>query len=192
MAISSVLELATKRRTARIFSPTPVNLEDVLYGVRAAVQAPSGANRQPWRFLIVNDPAVKQRIRTACENAEERFHKNAKAELKQWFTSKQITSRKQFLTEAPILLAVFSNQEMPYATESTWLAIGYLILALEEKSLSTLTYTPSYPEDVKSAFSPPRSYKLEAILPIGYSADPKLKEERHSLESLIRHNFWSQ
>ena len=118
MAMSSVLELATKRRTARVFSSAPVNLEDVLYGVRAAVQAPSGANRQPCRFLIVNDPAIKQRIRTACETAEERFHMNARAELKQWFGSKQITPRKRFLTEAPILLAVFSNQEMPYATES--------------------------------------------------------------------------
>jgi nitroreductase len=114
------------------------------------------------------------------------------AELKQWFTSKQITSRKPFLTEAPILLAVFSDQEMPYATESTWLAIGYLILALEEKSLSTLTYTPSYPEEIKFALNAPRSYRLEAILPIGYSADPKPKEERHSLESLIHRNFWSR
>jgi len=191
MAMSSILQLATRRRTTRIFKSTPVNLQDILYGFSAAVQAPSGANRQPWHFLMIDDLAIKQRIRTACENAEERFHMNAKTELKQWFISKQITSRKPFLTDAPVLLAVFSNQEMPYATESTWLAIGYLILALEEKSLSTLTYTPSYPEEVKTALNAPKSYRLETILPIGYSGDPKLKEERRPVNSSIHHNLWN-
>jgi nitroreductase len=80
---------------------------------------------------------------------------------------------------------------MPYATESTWIAIGYIILGLEEKSLSTLTYTPSYPENVRSVFGAPEHYKLETILPIGYSADSKAKEERRPFQSFIYRNLWN-
>jgi nitroreductase len=187
---NAVMELAVKRKTTRIFGQTPVDLEDVLHCVRVAAQAPSGGNRQPWRFVIIDDPHVKERIRAACEEQEKRFHENVEASLREWFRSKNITWRKPFLTEAPVLLAILSDQRMPYATESTWLAIGYAILALEERGLSTLTYTPSYPENVKSAFNAPEDYKLEAVLPIGYSADPKPKEERRHPESLIYKNVW--
>jgi len=168
----------------------PVSLDDVLYCIRVAVQAPSGANRQPWRFVIVDDPTVKEKVRATCEEQEKRLHESAEASLKEWFRSKSITWQKPFLTEAPVLLAVFSNQKMPYATESTWLAIGYVILALEERSLSSLTYTPSYPENVRGAFDAPEQYKLETILPIGHSADPKPKEERQAFRSLIHKNVW--
>jgi nitroreductase len=186
-----MIELATRRRTTRIFAKTPVTLDDVLYCIRVAVQAPSGANRQPWRFVLIDDPEKKERIRMACEEQEKRHHADVEANLKQWFNSKNITWQKRFLTEAPTLLAVFSNQKMPYATESTWLAIGYIILALEEKSLSTLTYTPSYPENVRSVLNAPDEYKLEAILPIGYSADPKPKEPRRPFQSSVYRNLWN-
>ena len=167
-----------------------MGIDDVLYCVRVAAQAPSGANRQPWRFVIVDDPTVKEKVRVACEEQEKRLHASAEAGLKDWFRSKNITWQKPFLTEAPILLALFSDQKMPYATESTWLAIGYIILALEERSLSTLTYTPSYPENVRGVFDAPEDYKLETILPIGHSADPKPKEERQAFQSLIHKNVW--
>jgi nitroreductase len=187
----TVIELATRRRTTRVFAKTPVTLDDALYCIRVAVQAPSGANRQPWRFVLVDDPEKKDRIRVACEEQEKRHHAGVEANLKQWFNSKNITWQKPFLTEAPILLAVFSSQKMPYATESTWLAIGYIILALEEKSLSTLTYTPSYPENVRCIFNAPDEYKLEAILPIGYSTDPKPKEPRRPFQSSVYRNLWN-
>lgn len=190
MSTTSMLELATRRKTARIFTAKPVNTEDVLYCVKVAVQAPSGANSQPWQFIIIDDKAIKGRIRRTCEEGERRFHANIKPDLKQWFSSKQITWRKPFLTEAPILVAISSNQEMLYATESTWLAIGYIILALEEKSLSTLTYTPSYPEEAGTVLGVPKSYRLETILPIGYSGDPKPKEGRRSFNSFIHRNTW--
>jgi len=191
MLPARVEELATRRRTARKFSRNPVNLEDVLYCIRVAVQAPSGANRQPWRFVIVDDHEMKEKVRTACEEQEKRFHDSAEASLKGWFRSKNITWEKPFLTEAPMLLAVFSDQKMPYATESTWIAIGYIILALEERSLSTLTYTPSYPENVRGVFNAPEEYKLETILPIGYSADTKPKEYRRPFQSSIYRNVWN-
>lgn len=184
-------DLATRRKTARIFSRNPVNVEDVLYCIRVAAQAPSGANRQPWRFVLVNDPEIKKKARAACEDQERRHHENVETSLKEWFRSKNITWQKPFLTDAPVLLAIFSDQKMPYATESTWLAIGYIILALEERSLSTLTYTPSYPENVRGVFNAPEQYKLEAILPVGYSADTKLKEPRRAFHSSAYRNIWN-
>jgi nitroreductase len=141
--------------------------------------------------VLVDVPKTKERIRAACEEQERRHHANVDANLKQWFGLKNITWEKPFLTDAPILLAVFSNQMMPYASESTWLAIGYIILALEERSLSTLTYTPSYPENVRSVFNAPKEYKLETILPIGRSADSKPKEPRRPFQSSIYRNLWN-
>ncbi len=187
----SIIELATRRKTVRALAKTAVDLEDVLYCVRVAVQAPSGANRQPWRFIIIDDPEMKEKIRARCEEQEKRFHETVEAGLRQWFRSKSITWQKPFLTDASVLLAVFSDRKMPYARESTWLAIGYIILALEEKLLSTVTYTPSYPENVRTVFDAPEQYKLETILPIGYSADPKPKEERRPFESFIYRNLWN-
>lgn len=186
-----VEELATSRKTARMFSRSPVNLEDVLYCIRVAAQAPSGANRQPWRFVLVDDSEIKKKARAACEDQEKRHHESVETSLKEWFRSKNITWQKPFLTDAPILLTVFSDQEMPYATESTWLAIGYTILALEERSLSTLTYTPSYPENVRGVFNAPEQYNLEAILPIGYSMDTKLKEPRRPFLLSVYRNVWN-
>jgi len=187
-----VEEMATRRQTTRIFSSNPVSLDDVLYCIRAAVQAPSGANRQPWRFVVVDDPVMKEKVRAACEEQEKRLHESAEASLKEWFKSKNITWEKPFLTVAPVLLAIFSDQKMPYATESTWLAIGYIVLALEERSLSTLTYTPSYPQNIESVFDAPEDYKLETILPIGHSADLKPKEERRPFQSFIYWNVWNR
>jgi nitroreductase len=188
---STIVDLATRRRTTRLFAKTPVEFEDVLYSIKAAGQAPSGANRQPWRFVLVDDARMKVEIRAACEEQEKSHHASVEANLKQWFVSKNITWEKPFLTDAPILLAVFSNQEMPYASESTWLAIGYIILALEERSLSTLTYTPSYPENVRSVFNAPQEYKLETILPIGHSSDSKPKEPRRPFQSSVYRNLWN-
>jgi nitroreductase len=190
-SLSTVADLATRRRTTRVFAKTHVELEDVLYSIEAAAQAPSGANRQPWRFVLVDDREMKGKIRAVCEGQEKRHHATVDANLKQWFVSKNITWEKPFLTDAPILLTVFSNQMMPYATESTWLAIGYIILALEERLLSTLTYTPSYPENVRSVFNAPKEYKLETILPIGHSADSKPKEPRRPFQSSIYRNLWN-
>jgi len=188
---TTVAELASRRKTARRFQSTGIDLEDVYYCVRAAVQAPSGANRQPWRFVLVDDEETKARVRASCEEQERRFHQKVETNLKGWFESKDISWQKQFLTDAPVLLAVLSNQKMPYATESTWLAVGYILLALEERSLATVTYTPSYPENVLAAFGAPDEYRLETILPIGHSLDSKPKEPRRPFQSSIYRNLWN-
>ena len=190
MGQATIIELAERRKTTRVFAQTPVNLEDVLYCIDVAVQAPSGANKQPWQFMIIDDASVKEKLRMKCEEQERCFHETVEPSFRRWLESKKITWRKPFLTEAPVLVTVFSNQTMPYSTESTWLAVGFLLLALEEKSLSTITYTPSYPEKVRDSLGVNEPYKLETILPIGFSADPSPKAERRPSESFIHRNVW--
>ena len=187
---TTVLNLATNRKTARAYKKKRINYEDIEYCIKAAAQAPSGANKQPWRFLLVDNEKLKARIRKSCEEQEKRFHE-IEENLRDWFKSRGITWEKQFLTDAPVLLLVFSNRKMPYATESAWLAIGYVLLALEERSLSTLTYTPSYSDKVRAAFGVPADYRLESILPIGHSADTKPKEDRLPAKSFVRRNRWN-
>lgn len=186
-----LLDLVKNRKTTRIFDGREVKSEDLLYCIRVAVQAPSGANRQPWRFLIIDDPNLRKKLRKKCEEQEKIFHENVNTELKEWFKLKDIMWHKPHLTSAPSLLAIFSDQNMVYATESTWLAIGYILIAIEEKSLSTVTYTPPNPEGLRELFGSPENFRLETILPIGYSADPKQKEERQSTERLIYRNHWA-
>jgi len=79
---SSVLDLAKRRKTVRRFSSDPVDLRGILVALEAACQAPSGANYQPWRFLIVTDPEIKRRVRQVCENGEREFYSNVRGKLR--------------------------------------------------------------------------------------------------------------
>lgn len=162
-----LLDLAVKRRSVRRYKREKVNLEDVIYALEVARHAPSGANKQPWKFLIVRDSRVKEEIRKNCEEGEKRFHSRASLWMKTWLKSRDITWEKPFLTEAPILILVFGKKTEPYWVQSVWLSVGFLILALTEKGLSTLTYTPSSTEWVYQMFNVPRDYVLQTILPVG-------------------------
>ena len=187
-----LLEIAKRRKTVRHFKSKEVSLEDMLYCIEVAKEAPSGMNSQPWRFVIITDDDIKKNIRKICEKREKEFHEKLKGKLKEWLKEKHIIWKKNFIEEAPILLLIFSSKEFPYFVQSTWLAIGYLLLALEEKGLATVTYTPPNPEEVRKYIGAPDEYKLEAILPIGYSADEKEKEERKNLEEITYLNEWKQ
>ncbi len=181
----SVYELAKRRATVREFSSDKVNIEDVIYAVNVAKEAPSGANKQPWRFLIVTDGKIKEEIRKHCEDAERRFHEKAPDWMKKWFQERGITWRKPFLTDAPVLLLVFSNKKEPYAIQSVWLAIGYLLLALEEKGLCTVTYTPSSIKWTHELLNVPENYVLQTILPIGKPKGTTSKQPRYKSEDIL-------
>ncbi len=103
---------------------------------------------------------------------------------------KRLRPDKPFLEEAPILILVFSDVRSPYHTQSTWLAIGFMLLAIEEAGLGTVTYTPSNPELVSRVVDSPDGLKLEAILPIGLPADDKPKERRKSLREICFLDSW--
>ncbi|MET1129072.1 MAG: nitroreductase family protein [Thermoproteota archaeon] len=185
----SVLELARSRISVRKFLREDVDLEDLYYAVEVARNAPSGANRQPWRFLIVRDPAVKREIRRVCEEAERRFHDNAPEWMREWFNEKGITWEKPFLEEAPVLVLVLAKVDEPYAVQSVWLAIGYMILALEERGLASLTYTPSDVTWIHDLLGVPRGYVLQAIIPVGKPGESHTKE-RLKLDEILFCEKW--
>ena len=186
----SVLKLARNRRSVRRFRGDGVTLRDVLKVLEAARQAPSGANSQPWRFLVVSDPDQKARIRAAAEEGERRFYERVSGELREWLLARGFSPEKPFLEEAPFLVLVFSQARAPYSVQSTWIAVGYALLAAEEMGLGTLTYTPSDPVKVAEAVGAPEGLRLEVILPIGIPADDKPKEPRLSLIEVCRLNSW--
>ena len=186
-----ILELATIRKTVRKFDgKKKPRLDDILYCIKAAKEAPSGMNAQPWKFLLISDSDLKRQIREICEMGEKKFHKKVKGPLRGWLKEKKLTWEKKFLEEAPYLLLVFSHKKARYFIQSTWLMIGYFLLALEEKGLATVTYTPPNLDEIRCYLNVPADYRLEAILPLGYSADEKAKEERKSLEEIVYLEEW--
>ncbi len=147
-------EHLARRRTVREFDSRPVPEGVVEAALRAATSAPSGANLQPWRFVIVRDPEVRERLRSAAE-AEERAFYGGKAPP-EWLRALEplgTDANKPFLTEAPVLIAVFmqrysvgpdgSRVRNYYHSESVGIAAGFLIAALHHAGLATLTHTPS-------------------------------------------------
>jgi nitroreductase len=187
-----VFKLAKNRRSIRRFCPEPVDPRDVFYALSTALQAPSGANMQPWRFIVVKDQGVKARLRSVCEQWEKRFHEGRGLPqwFRQWLEERGIGWEKPFLTEAPYIVAVASWRKAPYGRESTWLAIGYMLLSLEERGLAPLTYTPSNPRAAAEVLDIPGDYSLEALIPVGKPAEDKAKEPRMSLEKAVYLDKW--
>jgi len=190
MTSNHVFNLAKRRKTVRKFSPTQLNLNDMLIALEAACQAPSGANSQPWRFLVITESCVRRRIREICEAGEREFYSKVSGELRKWLLDRGFSWRKSFLEDAPLLILVLSEMEKPYSKESVWLAIGYILLALEEKGLGTVTYTPSHAKKVLKEVGIPQGFGLEAILPIGASADEGEKEPRLGIDEVTYLNTW--
>jgi len=185
-----IFELAISRRSVRSFSSESVSLEDVLGALEVAAQAPSGANRQPWRFLILTDPDIRLRVREACEKGEKDFYDSVDGDFRDWLLAQGLSWRKPFLEEAPLLVVVLMDEDAPYARESVWVAVGFLQLALQERSLSTLTYTPSDTCLPLRELDVPGGFKLEAILPIGFPSDDEPKMPKRSLGKIAFLNTW--
>jgi nitroreductase len=180
------LELAENRKTVRQFKEKPVSLDLVKKALEVAIQAPSGANYQGWYFLIIKDQELKKRVRSASEEGEKEFYMKVSGDWRDWLNESKINWNKPYLEDAPVLVMVLARNNVPYSSESVWLAIGYMLLALEETGLATVTYTPSDLKLVEDELPIPEGYRLEAVLPIGYSDDDKPKENREDLEKLIK------
>lgn len=189
---SSILDIANRRKTVRIFSKNPLDLTIVRVVLEAACQAPSGANVQPWRFMIITSTHIKKKVRKICEQGEKTFYSHVKGDLKAWLLKRGFDWKKPFLEEAPVLLLVLSEARAPYSTQSVWLAIGYILLMLEELGLGTVPYTPSDTKALQEAMKIPEEYRVEAVLPLGVSKDAKRKEPRLSVDSVTYLNRWGQ
>ncbi len=171
-----------RRRTVREFSPRPVPRELIEDVLRAAGTAPNGANLQPWHFVVIGDPAVKQILRAAAEEEERDFYRNrAPAEWLLALAPLGTDEHKPFLETAPWLIAVFAVNSFVgsdgarhptyYAKESTGIACGFLIAALHHAGLATLTHTPSPMNFLNEICGRPAHEKPFLLLVTGYPAD---------------------
>jgi len=167
----------TQRRTVRSFSTKPVPIEIIEWAVRAAGTAPSGANKQPWRFVVVGNPEVKQKIRAAAEIEEHEFYtRRATPEWLADLAPLGTDTNKPFLEEAPWLIVVFKmmktddDQGVYYVNESVGIAVGLLLAALHHAGLATLTHTPSPMRFLSKVLDRPEHERPFLLIPVGYPA----------------------
>lgn len=186
-----IQELARRRVSARSFRTGGVEFSAIAHILEVARQAPSGANRQPWKFIVINNLELKSLIRRACEKGEREYHRRAPQWMKRWMRKRNITPIKPFLTQAPYLIVVCADTMAPYHIQSTWISIGYILLAAEEMGLGTLTYTPSNVSALRKILKIPEKYSLEAILPIGLTNKRKRKR-RMGLTELTYIDKWGR
>ncbi len=175
-------DLMHKRRSVRAFSSRPVPQALIEQAIRTAGTAPSGAHRQPWRFVAVSDPAVKQRIRLAAEEEERESYKRRMSE--EWLEALAPLGtdwRKPFLETAPWIVVCFAEQygltpdgskvKNYYVQESCGIACGLFIAALHYMGLATLTHTPSPMRFLNGILERPANEKPYILFPIGYPAE---------------------
>jgi nitroreductase len=170
-----------RRRTVRHFAERPVPRAIIEDCLRAAGTAPSGAHRQPWHFVVISDPAIKQEIRVAAELEEHEFYLNrAPQEWLDALAPLGTDANKPFLETASYLIAVFVQRygvtpagailKNYYALESVGIATGMLITALHHAGLATLTHTPSPMDFLSALLGRPSNERPFLLLVAGYPA----------------------
>ena len=170
-----------QRRSVREFSDRPIPREWIEQLISNASSAPSGANKQPWTFCAVSNPDLKRQIRAAAEKEEfENYHGRMSEDwlddLKQFGTD----WHKPFLEIAPWLIIVFrkaydvvdgQRQKNYYVQESVGLACGFLLTAIHNAGLVSLTHTPSPMNFLQTLLHRPENEKPYLLIPVGYAAD---------------------
>ena len=181
-AARAFLETIRLRRTVRDFAPDPIPDEVIVACIEAAALAPSGANQQPWKFVVVKDPAVKARIREAAEKEEyENYHGRMPDDWLRALAPLQTDWNKPFLEIAPLLIVVFKEDygvhaegrhvTHYYVNESVGIACGFLLAALNAAGLATLTHTPSPMGFLREILGRPKNEKPYLLIPVGYPAE---------------------
>ena len=166
------------RRTVRDFSDRPIPDGVLVEAIRAAASAPSGANVQPWRFVVVTDPAIKRALREGAEAEEREFYtRRASPEWLDALAPLNTDWRKPFLEIAPAVIVVFEVHKGPhsprpyYVKESVGIAVGFLLAALHRAGLATLTHTPSPMRFLNQILGRPPEERGFLLVPVGYPAD---------------------
>jgi iodotyrosine deiodinase len=170
-----------RRRTVREFSSRDVPAAVINDCLTAAGAAPSGANMQPWHFVVVTDPDVKKGIRAAAEDEEREFYGGrAPQEWLDALAPLGTNADKPFLETAPCLIAIFAESygRLPdgrkvkhyYVAESAGIATGFLIAALHHAGLVTLTHTPSPMGFLNDLLGRPSHERPYLLLVVGYPA----------------------
>lgn len=177
--VASFYAETRRRRTVREFSDRPVPRDIVETCLLTAGTAPSGANLQPWQFVVVTDPAVRQTLRIEAEKEEAEFYnRRAPQEWLDALAPLGTDQNKDFLTKAPYLIVIFSKayDVLPdgrkvknyYAQESVGIATGVLITALHHAGLATLTHTPSPMGFLNDVLQRPKNERPMMQLVVGY------------------------
>lgn len=191
------LELMKRRRTVRDFSDRDVPIKLIEKAIATAGTAPSGANMQPWRFVVVKDSDIKQKIRVAAEKEEyESYHGRMSEKWLRRLAVLGTDEHKPFLEIAPFLIVVFrittviedgESEPTYYAQESTGIAVGMLLAALHNMGLATLTHTPSPMKFLQEILGRPKNEVPFVLIPTGYPAeDAKVpKIERKKLDEIL-------
>ena len=200
-ASEAFLHRMSERRSVRSFSTDPVPFELIQNAILTAASAPSGANQQPWRFVVVSDPALKKQLREAAEaeekeNYERRFPEEWLEALEPFGTD----WTKPFIEDAPYVIVVFridygldGDRKIKhyYVTESVGIATGFLLAALHMAGLSTLTHSPSPMGFLSKLLSRPANERPFILIPVGYpAADATVPEiKKKSLNEVLVTNL---
>jgi nitroreductase len=190
-ASSNFMLFLRSRRSVREFSDRDIPMEVIKNIVSAAALAPSGANKEPWYFTIVKDPAVKHEIRMGAENEEKAFYtQKATASWLEDLNKFGTDWHKEFLEVAPYLIVVFKQiydlkdgkkYKNYYVNESVGIACGILLTAIHKAGLVALTHTPSPMGFLEKICKRPDNERAYLLIPVGYPADdaevPDLKKK---------------
>lgn len=169
----------SKRRSVRDFSDKPIPLSVIEHAILAAGTAPSGANMQPWHFVVVQSPEIKKSIRLAAEKEERELYEHRASD--EWLDALAplgTDANKPFLETAPALIAIFlkkvtidedgTKHKNYYTSESVGIATGVLITALHQAGLATLTHTPSPMKFLTDILERPNHERPFLLLVVGY------------------------
>lgn len=170
-----------RRHTVRQFAPTPVPRTVIGDCIAAAGRAPSGANLQPWRFVLIGDPHMKQKIRRAAEDEERAFYAGkASPEWLEALAPLGTDENKPYLETGPWIIAVFAqrrtgldpgaNYKSYYMNESVGIACGFLLVALHRAGLATLTHTPNPMGFLNKLLGRPANEKPYMLIVAGFPA----------------------
>ncbi len=183
--------LMQRRRSVRTFSNRPVSRELIQEAILTAGTAPSGAHREPWHFVAINDPEVKSAIRSAAEAEERESYERRMSD--EWRSALQPLGtnwQKPFLEIAPWLVICFAKnlgddgKKNYYVPESCGIACGLFITAIHSMGLATLTHTPSPMKFLSEILHRPRNERAYILFPVGYPATdttvPDLKRKNQT------------
>ena len=170
------------RRTIRDFSDKPIEREVIENCIRTAGTAPSGANMQPWHFVLILDPKIKKKIRISAEKEEREFYsKRAPKEWLEVLAPLGTDDNKPYLETAPCLIAIFMQRygKLPdgrkvkhyYGLESVGIATGMLITAIHNAGLASLTHTPSPMGFLNEILDRPKNERPFLLLVVGHPAE---------------------
>ncbi len=192
-------EWINKRRSVRDFSDKPIPVEVIENIIKSASTAPSGANKQPWTFCVIKNTELKKKIRIAAEEEERKSYSERMSE--EWLDDLKhlgTDAKKPFLEIVPYLIVVFKRpyeidkegekHQNYYVNESVGLACGFLISAIHNAGLVTLTHTPSPMRFLEQILERPSNERAFLLLPVGYEADkvyvPDI--ERKNLDKVMK------